>query len=107
MENHGTLKRFSEPRSSLQAEGPGDLMDSRMFGPETAQHIQRKLQSPLSSREVSLTLSVEDVAQRITNQLNMETDYTRNRITKIVKQVLKKCGYVVLAAAAVPLITGT
>ena len=153
MENHQTPAEFvsliknynrairdlPEVKISLQPQVPRDSSESGLHVPESApkeHHERRELSSPLSSTEVSLTLSVEDLAQRIARQLdgknennavflrleeqstsdesdnsnntlfNAKESQPRTRLSKIVKQVLRICGYAAAATIAIPLIAG-
>ena len=134
--NSRIIRDFCDSSSScLHPQSPQEANDSQIVGPENSQLKQRKLPSPLTSTEVSLTMSVEDIAQRIAKQLDGESEHNgvflrlegqfsgdesgdlnstfrtkesnrRTRVIKVFKQVLKKCGYIVAATIAVPLIAG-
>ena len=121
--------------SSLHPQRLRDANDSQMLGPENSQFKQRKLTSRLSSTEVSSTMSVEDIAQRIAKELDEDSEHKegflrlegqfsgdenydlsstfrtkesnrKTRVIKVFKQILKKCGYILAATVAVPLIAG-
>lgn len=133
--NSGILPDLDSSSSSSQSQSVPDAYKCQMIGRKTSQPKRRELPPRLSSTEVSLTMSVEDIAQRIAGQLDGEhqrsggflrlkeqcTDdescdsnstsktkesNTRAKILKIFKQVLKKCGCIVAASVAVPLIAG-
>lgn len=134
--NSRIIRDFCDSSSScLHPQSLREANDSQIVGPENSQLNQRKLPSPLTSTEVSLAMSVEVIAQRIAKQLDGENEHNgrflrlegqfsgnesgdlnstfrtkesnrRTRVIKVLKQVLKKCGYIVAATIAVPLIAG-
>ena len=120
--------------SSLQPRSPKHST-KLSSGPRATQLKKRESPARLSPAKISLTMHVEDIAKSISSQLDSESECkggftrleerfsevsfdfrntifkteesdTRTKIVKIFKQVLKKCGYILAATVAVPLIAG-
>ena len=131
---------ISDNSSSLKLESPREINECAMHMSGSTEKFNRQQREPpsphVSSDEVRIKVSVEDIAQRIASQLDGQnensstflclegittdgdSDSSRRRIfskkksnwkarlSKIVQQALKMCGLAAVASIAVPLIAG-
>ena len=130
----------SDNSSSLKLQSPRKINECAMHMSGSTEKFNRQQREPpsqpLSSDEVRLKMSVEDIAERIASQLDGQNEnnatflcldgiitdgesdssrcrifskkksYWKARISKIVHQALKMCGLAAVASIAVPLIAG-